>query len=100
MIGGTFYGQDGYDEVIHIDCEPPFFDKVLEYRVGHGLESAGGIAKPKQHDDHLVKPSVGEECCLPYVILLDKDVVVTVTNVEFCELVASPQSVHELGDKG
>jgi hypothetical protein len=56
-----------------------FFD---EDRVHHRLEGSWGVSKAKEHDSWFEEAFVGDEGCLPLVLFLDTNIVVSPSYVE------------------
>ena len=95
-----FWVWGGDEEVVHVDDEPSFSDHVVERVVHESLECGGGVAQTKEHDGGFKESFVGDEGRLPLVTILDMDVVVPPSNVEFCEVASIFLLVHEVGDEG
>ena len=89
----------GNEEVIHIDDEPSFSDHISEGVIYESLECGGRVTKAKEHDGGFEEPFVGDEGCLPLVTILDADIVVPLTNVEFGEVTNVFQLVYKVGDE-
>ena len=47
------------------------------------LERLGSITESKEHDGGFIKAKGGNECGLPLVLLMDLDVVIPPSNIEF-----------------
>ena len=84
------------EDVIHIDNNPPFIDKVLEYVVHHCLECGQGIAESKKHDGGFVEATRGFECCFPLITIFDADIVVSPSDIELGENLRAPESVDDI----
>ncbi|PFH45392.1 hypothetical protein AMATHDRAFT_160163, partial [Amanita thiersii Skay4041] len=61
-------------DVIHVDAHPSFSYFVPEDVVHHSLE---------QHDKWFKKSPIGPKCGLPFVSLLDPDIIVAPTDIHF-----------------
>ena len=87
------FGVRGEDqEVIHIDEEPSF-----GY---HVVECGGGIGHPKEHYERLEESSVCGEGAFPLMSVLDSDIVVSPSDVEFSEEFSSLKLINEVRDEG
>ena len=89
-----FWVRGGDKEVIHVDDQPSFSNHVLEGVIHESLECGGRVAKTEEHDGGFKKSFVGDEGRLPLVTILDADIVVPPTNIEFSEVASIFQLVH------
>ena len=102
MTGLFFVGfgvGGGNEEVVHVDDKPSFSDHVAKGVVHELLEHGEGVAETKEHDGQFKESLVHDESHLPLVAILDADVVVSPSNVEFGEVVSVFQLVHEVGNE-
>ena len=83
-MGCRVRGDD--EEVIYIDDEPSFSDHVSKRVIHKLLEGGGGVAKTKEYDCGFEESFVGNESCLPLITILDADIVIPPSNVEFGEV--------------
>ena len=83
LLGVGFQVRGGDKEVVHIDNEPSFSDHVSERVIYEPLEHSGGVAETKEHDRWFEESLVGDEGCLPLVTILDTDIIVSPSNIEF-----------------
>ncbi|KAG5726821.1 hypothetical protein E4T56_gene586 [Termitomyces sp. T112] len=77
-------------------CQVPppqlMYPEVLRY--------GGAIGETEEHNKWFKQLPVGPEGCLPFVFLLDVHIVVTPPDVQFCEVLHTPEVVDEFGDEG
>src|SRR5712671_5228596 len=76
-----------------------FIDKVGEDGVHKGLEGRGSITKTKGHDEWLEEAERALEGCFPFVTFADTDVIVTLADVELCEVTRSLELIDEFWNK-
>jgi len=74
-----------YGYVVHVDCNIPFIDKVIEYGVYHCLEGGQWVGQSKKHDCGFVQPLIGYKGHLPLIPIFNEDFIVSPFNVEPCE---------------
>ena len=72
-------------KVIHVNFEPLFSDHVHKNMVHESLEGRWSITEAKEHHGQFIEAKRGDECCLPLVVFLDTDVVVTPMDIELGE---------------
>jgi hypothetical protein len=97
---GAWFGVDG--DVIHIDGEPSLSHFFAEYCVYHHLEGCWRVGEAEEHDGGFKKSFWGEECGLPFVSILDTDIIVSLSDVEFSKQGTSAKAIdclwNEWGD--
>ncbi|KAF8237668.1 hypothetical protein L208DRAFT_1245904, partial [Tricholoma matsutake] len=76
-----------YQDVIHVNHKPSFSNHVAEDLVHHCLE---------EHHHWLKQPSVRLEGCLPLISILDSDVVIPPSDVQFCEPFCPSQFIQQV----
>src|SRR5712672_394259 len=93
--------QGGVEEenIIKVDDEMAFIDKVGEDGVHKGLEGRGCVTKTEGHDEWLKEAERALEGCFPFVAFADTDVIVTPADVELCEVTRSLELIDEFGNK-
>src|SRR5712672_1357122 len=93
--------QGGVEEenIIKVDDEMAFIDKVREDGVHKGLEGRGCVTKTEGHDEWLKEAERALEGCFPFVTFADTDVIVTPADVELCEVTRSLELIDEFGNK-
>src|SRR5712671_5911637 len=93
--------QGGVEEenIIKVDNEMAFIDKVREDGVHKGLESRGCVTKTEGHDKWLEEAERALEGCFPFVTFVDTDVIVTPADVKLCEVTRSLELINEFGNK-
>jgi hypothetical protein len=75
----------GNQDVIHIDENLPGGNEVTKDGVHHGLKYSRGIGEAKKHDKGSKHATVGLEGGLPFIPLLNADIVVAPADVEYGE---------------
>jgi hypothetical protein len=73
------------EQVVHINDEPPFSDKVAEEVVHECLEHGGGVAEAEEHDGGLEETKGSDECCLPVVLRSDQYIIISPAHVHLSE---------------
>ena len=71
--------------VVHVDLKPLLWEHICEDIVHESLEGGGSIAESKEHDGGFKESHGGDESSFPLIFLLDMNVVISPTNVEFGE---------------
>jgi hypothetical protein len=66
----------GYNEIIHVDFQPPLCNFFSENVVHHCLKGCRRVGKAEEHDCWFKEAFTYFEGGLPFVSLLDLDVVV------------------------
>jgi hypothetical protein len=87
------------EQVIHVDDEPPFGDKVAEEMVHKHLECGRGVAEPKEHDSGFEKTKGGDERRLPAIFGADQHVVVAPAYVHFGKNTRASETADEVRDE-
>ncbi|KAG5348761.1 hypothetical protein C0989_008445 [Termitomyces sp. Mn162] len=67
--------------------------------IHHGLKGSGAIGESKEHNKQLEQFPVGLEGSLPLVSFLDAHIVVTPPDIQFSEVLCTPEVVDELRDE-
>ena len=102
MLGVRFVrawlGMDG--NVVHVYREPSLGHLPAEYRIHHHLKGGWRIGKTEEHDCGFEEPFWHEEGSFPLVPILDADVVVSPSDIEFGKQSASAKAVDGLGNEG
>ena len=73
------------EDVIEIDCNFAFCDKVGEDSVHECLEGSREVGKSEVHNIELKEPAVGDEHCFSLVSGFNPDIVITPTDIKLCE---------------
>jgi len=87
-----------HHKVVHIDDEPSFHKVVGKDMVHEHLESWRRIALAKEHHHGFVEPIRSSESGLPLIGLLNPNVVISPSDIEFREILGVFESVNEVGD--
>ncbi len=83
-------------DVVEIDSDLSFSNKIAEDVIHHPLECGGQIGKSEEHDCGFEQSSIRMEGGLFFVTLSDSDIVVSPMNVELCEILGTTKLVDEL----
>ena len=73
------------EDIVHVDGEPSFSEFFFEQGVHHSLEGGWGVGEPEEHDTRLEEAFIRNEGRLPFVALLDTNIIVSPSDVEFRE---------------
>jgi hypothetical protein len=100
MLGmsGIVRGED--QEIIHVNYEPSFGNHITEGVVHESLKSEGGVIHAKEHDCRFKEAFMSDEGTFPLISVLDADVVIAPSNIEFDEDLSSFEFIDEVQDKG
>src|SRR5258705_6391587 len=93
-------GGGGNENIVHINEHLSCCDKVLEGVVHHGLKGSGGVAKAEEHNQRFKHPTISFKSGLPFIALLNSDVVVPPSDVELTEDLCILQFVRYIRDEG
>ena len=86
------------EEIVHVDNKPSFSDHVSEGIIHESLKGGGGVGESKEHDCRFKEAFVGDEHCFPLVAVLDPNIVVSPTNIEFGEDLSIFEFINEVRD--
>ena len=75
-------------------------DVVGKVEVHEGLEHQGGSTKSEKHDGWFKQPERGDEGGLPFVTILDSDVVIAPVHIEFSEDGELAEVIDKIRDEG
>jgi hypothetical protein len=94
--------QGGMEEenIIKVDNEMAFIDKVGKDGVHKGLEGRRCIAKTEGHDKWFKEAERAFEGCFPFITFSNTDIIVTPVDIKLCEVVRTLEFIDEFGDKG
>src|SRR6267154_2551850 len=94
--------QGGVEEenIIKVDNEMAFIDKVRKDGVHKGLEGRWCVAEAEGHDEWFKETEGAFEGCFPFVTVSNTDVIVTPADVELCEVARTLEFIDEFRDKG
>src|SRR5258707_4747159 len=87
------------ENVIHIDDNTTFSDKLSENVVHHRLESGWTIGQTEKHHQGFEQSLIGNESGLPFIAFLNPHVVVTPSNIQLCEVFSPFEFVDQFGDE-
>ena len=88
------------EDVIQIDDDDPFSDKVFEDVVHHGLESCRAIGETEEHDEQFEQSAVGLKSGFPLITFLHPDIVKTPPDVQFREVLGTSELCDQLQNEG
>jgi hypothetical protein len=93
--------QGGVEEknIIEVDDEVSFIDKVGKDGVHKGLEGRWCVTKAEGHDKWFVKAERALEGRFPFVTFADTDVIVTPADVKLCEVARALEFIDEFRDE-
>ncbi len=94
---GEVLGED--QDVVKVDHDLSFGNKIAEDVVHHLLEHCGQIGESKEHNGGFEEAPIGMEGHLLFVSFPDSDVVVSPMNVELGEVLGTSQFGDEFGDQ-
>ena len=94
-------GQVGTNgQVVHVNDKPAFPDVVSKVKVHKCLKRRWRAAKSKEHHRWFEQSKRGDERHLPFVTLLDSNVIIPPLHVKLGEEGELAEIVDEVGDKG
>ncbi|KAG5340928.1 hypothetical protein C0989_012551 [Termitomyces sp. Mn162] len=97
----VFLQHFGIDEdVIKVYTHYALCYEVLEDVIHHGLKGGGAIGKSEEHNEWFKQAPASLEGSLPLVSFLDAHIVVTPLDIQFSEVLCTPEVVDELEDEG
>ena len=82
-MGGRVGGVN--EEVIHVNDKPFFCNHVAKRVVHEALEGGGGISETKEHHGWFEESLIGDKGGFPLMPVLDSDIIIPPSNVEFGE---------------
>ena len=98
MESYVILGVDSH--VIHVDLKPLLQKHISEDVVHESLEGGGSVAESKEHDSGFKESHGGDESSLPLIFLLNVNVIISPTDVEFGEQGGFFHVVNEFRDQG
>ena len=98
MEGYIVLGVDSH--IIHIDLKPLLWDHISKDMIHESLEGGGSVAESKEHDGGFEESHGGNESSFPLIFLLNANVVIFPTNVEFGEQGGLLHVINEFRDEG
>src|SRR5258707_4595189 len=87
------------ENVIHIDNDATFCDKLSEDVIHHCLEGGGTIGQTEKHHQGFEQSLIGNESGLPFIAFLNPYVVITPSNIQLCEILGPFEFVDQFGDE-
>jgi hypothetical protein len=94
--------QGGMEEenIIEVDNEMAFIDKVGKDGVHKGLKGRWRVTKAEGHDEWFEETERAFEGCFPFVTFSNTNVIVTPADVKLCEVAGALEFIDEFGNKG
>ena len=98
-------GARGNSYIVHVNADGSTKKFVLSYNrvknvVHHCLEGGWGVSKAKEHDCWFIEAIVSFEGGFVFITLLDVDIVISPTDVQFSIDVDASQICDKVCDKG
>ncbi|KAG5349048.1 hypothetical protein C0989_006393, partial [Termitomyces sp. Mn162] len=87
-------------DVVEVYAHYAFGNEVLEDIVHHCLEGSQAIGESKEHDKRFKQSLVGLEGGLLFVSLLDAHIVIAPLDIQFSEVLCTPEVIDEFRDEG
>src|SRR5436853_6502875 len=94
-----FQGFREDKDVVKVYNDNTISNELFEDIIHHGLEGGRAVGEAKEHDERFEQSTVGSECGLPLVALLHADIVETPSNIQFREVLGSPEFGDQLWDE-
>src|ERR1700677_2947525 len=88
------------ENIIHVDDDVSFVNKVFQNGIHHGLERGGRISKSEEHDRQFKAASICGKGGFPFVSFLDAKIVVSPPKIHLGEEFRTSEFVDEFGDEG
>src|SRR5882762_5548602 len=94
--------QGGMEEenIIEVDDEMAFIDKIGKDGIHKGLKGCWCVTKAESHDEWFKEAERTFEGCFPFVTFSNMDVIVAPVDVKLCEVAGTLEFIDEFGDKG
>ena len=74
-----------YKEVVHVDDKPSFHNHIFKQVIHETLEGGRGVDEIKGHDSRFTEALVGNKGSFSLVSILDMDIVISLSYIEFGE---------------
>jgi len=87
------------ENVVHIHYHPSFIDLILEDMIHVQLEGGRRVAKTKEHDDRFVEAGGSDKCRLPSIIRVDKDIVISPSDINLGKVFGGAEFVKQWGNQ-
>ena len=84
--------------VVHVDDKPSFRKIISEDVVHERLKHRRRIALAEEHHHRFIKPIRSSESGLPLISLLNPNIVVSPSDIQFRKVAGMFQCVDEIGD--
>ena len=59
------------------------------------LKGSQGVCETKEHNRWFKESTVGDECCFPFISLLDADILIAPMYIQFSEIFCAFEFVHK-----
>src|SRR6266446_1761393 len=87
------------EDVVQVYNDDAVGNELLEDVVHHGLKRRRTIGESEEHDEWFEQPAVSAKSGFPLVALLHADIVETPSDIQFREVLGSPELSDELWDE-
>src|ERR1700677_4896371 len=88
------------ENIIHVDDDVSFVNKIFQDGVHHSLERGGRIGKSEEHDCRFKAASICSKGGFPFVSFLDAKIVVSPPKIHLGEEFRTTEFVDKFGNKG
>ena len=91
MFGNSFCEDQN---VVEVHTHDTF--QILEDVIHHCLEGRWGVGQSKKHHQGFEEASICTKGCLPFVAIFHMHIIVSSSNIKFCEVLGSCKLVYEV----
>jgi hypothetical protein len=88
------------EDIVQVDNNHSLQDEVMEDLIHHCLEGCRAVCQTEVHHKGFKQAAVCAEGCLPFVTLLDVDIVESPADVQLCKVSYSLEAVDQVIYKG
>jgi len=88
------------EDIVQVDNNHSLQDEVMEDLIHHRLEGCGAVCQAEVHYEGFKQATIRVKGCLPFVALLDADIVVSPVDVQLCKVSCSLEAVDQIIYKG
>jgi hypothetical protein len=94
-----FNGLREDENVIEVNTNDAFQDKVLKDFVHHRLKRGRTIHKTEEHYQGFKQPVIRPKCALPLIAFLHPNIVVAPSDIQLCEVMSTAKLINEFRDQ-
>jgi len=87
------------EDIINVYDDLSIVDLDSENLIHHGLEGSGWVRQTKEHDSGFKETAIGPKGSFPFISFLYTNIVISPSNVKFCEVLGILKGVDEVRDK-